>query len=314
MIGATDDVVLVREMAQLDGQVVALDPDDGTELWRWQSPAAQRAPGSFVGSDIVVLLTGDAGAVDLVGVDVMTGAERWRIAEQLTVLGSTDDVIAVERFSDVMGSEPVRGIDRGTGTELWVSDVAKLDMSGVYGGTGTSAIWQHSLIVPTDATSTALDMATGAVLWASSSLGTPLEADDVVIGARLPQGPSAAVTGVDPNNGDELWSHPGQPAYGGYVAVGDGIVVVSQRDAPGLIAYEQTSGAERWRTESANQAHRISGDKVISLWEEGLDARATIDGSVVWQLVEPFGSPYMNDVVANSTAAFTAINSLPWSD
>lgn len=314
MIGATDEVVLVREMLDFDGHVIALDPDDGTELWRVQSPPAQRPAGPVSGSGVVVVSTGDPEDAELVGVDAVTGVERWRAPERLTVLGSTGDVVAVERFSDGAGVEPVRGIDRETGTELWVADVAEFDMSGQYGGVVPSAIWGESLIVATETTATALDLSSGAVLWTTTALGTPLGADVVVVGGQPLDGPGASITAVDPATGEGAWVVPGRPAYGGYVAVGEGIVVVSDPEGTGLIAYEQATGAERWRDDSSLHAHAVAGDRVVSLWEGGLDARSVTDGSLQWQLTVPFGSPYMNNVTANSSAAFAAINSLPWTD
>lgn len=323
MIGATDDVVLVRESHQLGGHVIALDPDDGTELWRWQSPAAQRPPGSFTGSGTVVLLTGDHDDAELIGVDTLTGAERWRVPEHLTVLGSTDDVVAVERFSDAMGSEPIRGIDRETGTALWVADVAKLDTSGVYGAVGTSAIFRQLLIVPTGSTgsaveagtdlgATAIDLETGTVEWTSSDLGTPLGAGELVIGGGPLQGPEAMLHGVDPLTGRGAWSARGRTAYGGYIAVGDGVVVAN--GDVGLVAYEETTGIETWRAVDGFDPHAVADGKVVSLWEAALEARSTADGVVVWHLTEPFGSPFMNNLTTNSSTVFVAVNSLPWTD
>lgn len=311
MIGANDEVVVVREMHESDGYVIALDAGDGAELWRVQSPPAQRPAGPVAGSGVVVLLTGGQEDAELVGVDAVTGVERWRVPERFTVLGSSNRVIAVVRSSDPMAAEPVSGIDRETGAELWVSDVFIIEASG---GVESKAISGESLIVPTDPTATALDLTSGAVLWTSTALGTPIEADDVVIGGQPLDGPDAMITAVDPATGEGSWSAPGRPAYGGYIAVGEGVVVVSAAEGPGLIAYEQDTGDERWRSESYLHAHRVADGKVISLWEDGLDARSAIDGSVLWQLSLPFGSPYMNDAITNSSVAFVAINSLPWTD
>jgi outer membrane protein assembly factor BamB len=302
---------------------MALDPDDGKELWRFQSPAAQRSPGSVTGSGVVVLLTGDQDDAELVGVDALTGVERWRVPERLTVLGSTDDVVAVERFSDLAGSEPVRGIDRETGDELWVSDVGKNDMSGQYGAVGTSAVWHELLIVPggtagqaveygTDGVASAINLDTGAVEWTSADLGTPLAADTMVIGGGPLDGLNATIHGVDPLTGRGAWSAPGRTAYGGYIAAGDGIVVAD--GDMGLVAYDQATGTEKWHAADGFDPHGIANGKVISLWEAALEARSIADGAVAWQFIAPFGSPFMDNLTTNSTAVFVAINSLPWTD
>jgi hypothetical protein len=53
---------------------------------------------------------------------------------------------------------------------------------------------------------------------------------------------------------------------------------------------------------------------VVSLWEVGIDARSAADGSILWQVSEPFGSPFNNNLVAGGDAVFVAVNSLPWGD
>jgi outer membrane protein assembly factor BamB len=315
VVGATDAVVVVMEADQGAGEVFALDPDDGTELWRWEAPSVRRPPGSLTGSGVVVLLTGDREHAELVGVDALTGAERWRVAEPLEVLGSSEQVVAVERMSDVMGSEPIRGLDRATGIELWVSDVRQLDTSGVYGALESTAVWQDTLVVQTDRTATAVGLGTGTVRWSSTDVGTPIGADVAVIGAGPIDGPDATITATDPTTGEGIWTAPGRLAYGGYAAIGDGVVVVTDRDTgAGLVAYEQESGVERWRSDGHLQAHTVVGGTVVSLWEAGLDARATGDGTLLWQVSEPFGSPFMNNLAANTSTVFVAINSLPWND
>jgi outer membrane protein assembly factor BamB len=315
VMGATDEFVIVMESGA-DGTwaVFALDATDGAELWRWDAADARRPSGPVAGAGVVVFPTGTPEAPELVGVDARSGAERWRVPGPLAVLGSNEQVVAVERVSDLAGSEPVRGLDRTTGAELWVSEVRQLDRSGVMGGTQPTAVWQDTLIVPTGQTATAIDLTTGAVAWTSADAGTPYGADDVVIGAGPVQGPGATVTAVDVTSGASLWSGPGRLSYGQYVALGDGIVVAVSATGAGSIAYEQDSGAERWQVDSGTQPYAVVDGRVFSLWEQQLDARSADDGTVLWEQTEPFGSPWMRDLAATSSAVFVAVNSLPFGD
>ena len=62
-----------------------------------------------------------------------------------------------------------RGIDRTTGAELWVGATPLTDMSGGFVARAPVAVLGDVLVVPTDATVTALNMGTGATLWESPS-------------------------------------------------------------------------------------------------------------------------------------------------
>ncbi len=84
-----------------------------------------------------------------------------------------------------------------------------------------------------------------------------------------------------------------------------------------LIAYELSSGNERWRATQTShfaQPQLIDGTSLVMLWEGELSVLSTTDGATIWAATEPFGSPLMNSVGSNGDTVFVAINSRPWAD
>jgi outer membrane protein assembly factor BamB len=158
-------------------------------------------------------------------------------------------------------------------------------------------------------------MRTGAMLWEAPELDHLAAAGGTIVGRRV------EIEAIDAASGQELWSAPGRPSYGGFLAVGDGVIAVldlvgPDSGAPGLVAYELSSGIERWRATPtpAAEPQMIDGTSLVLLWEGELAVLSTTDGATVWSATEPFGSPLMNSVGSNGDSVFVAINSLPWAD
>jgi outer membrane protein assembly factor BamB len=175
-------------------------------------------------------------------------------------------------------------------------------------------VWDDTIAVPTSDTLTAVDMATGAILWTAAQTDHPEAADGVFVGATAAAGPSRSIRALDAATGDVLWEAPGQSSYGDLLAVGDGIVAVL--DGTEIVAYELRTGDERWRrpAEGPAQPQLIAGTTLISLWEATLVAMSTSDGSTLWTATEPLGSPLMNNVSALESALYIAVNSRQWGD
>jgi outer membrane protein assembly factor BamB len=339
VLGAGEDVVLIKESGPFDAsgsgsqQTIAYDAADGSERWRRATSAVWTPPGPIAGQGIVVLADQDAGA--LVGVDVATGEERWR-AEHRRVespdapVANSSTVAVVWNEDDSVGgpddTSRLRGIDRLTGDELWVSDFLLFDQSGNVIERSPAAVLDEVLAVPTgtvgeggvvgDATVTAIDMRTGATLWQAPPLDDPVAADGVVVGTRGSNGPAPSVTALDAASGQERWTAPGRASYGDLLAIGDGVLVVFAPDNPEVVAYELSSGTERWRVPLTLEIHpqRIDGTSLVLLWEGQLAVLSTTDGATLWSATEPFGSPLMNSVGSNGATVFVAINSRPWGD
>jgi len=155
------------------------------------------------------------------------------------------------------------------------------------------------------------------VRWTGPLVENPEAADGVVVAATpSEEGPQVSLDALDADTGDALWSAPGQPSYGDLLAMGDEALVVVDREARALVAYELASGEERWRTPpvGAAEPQLIDGIAVVLLWEGELGVVSSVDGSTTWSAREPLHSPLMNSVATNGTTLFVAVNSLPWGD
>lgn len=317
ILGVSDEVVLVSEAGDSpESQTVGLSAADGAE--RWRRPTTKGVGdiprGPVAGGGVVVRVT-DAGT-GLVGLDVLTGDEVWRVQGAVQVLGQ-NETVAVVADTVVTGGPPgVRGLDRATGAEVWSSEVRFGDSSGVGVARGPAAVWDDTIAVPTDRTLTALDMATGATRWTAVQTDHPEAADGVVVGATPAAGGARGIRALDAATGAVLWEAPGQSSYGDLLAVGDGIVAVTANDRPEIVGYELDTGNERWRIDATGlgQPQLIAGTTLVLLWEGTLSAVSTRDGSTLWTTDQPLGSPLMNSVGALGSSLVVAVNSRPWGD
>ena len=326
VVGASDDVVLVEESGDRGGAVtIALDVDDGSELWRMSTTdGLGRPPGPIASGGVAVLLTDVVGTPFVVGVDIDTGVERWQIDPGVSVIGQTEGIVVVSgapgRYSSAPPTGPpggLRGIDRATGEQRWVNDaVVFSDESGVGVARGAAAVIDTTIVVPTGRTSTAVDITTGVVLWSAPQLNHPVASDGVIVGIEPTLSAERGIRAIDATTGEDLWSAPGRESYGDLLAIGDGVIIVTVGDAGERVAYDLTTGAQRWRAPSTSfgEPQLVSGASLVTLWDGGLGAFSTQDGSQIWGLTEPLRSPLMSSVGINDSTVFVAVNSLPWSD
>jgi outer membrane protein assembly factor BamB len=311
VIGASDEVVLVEERGPTGRHTIAFAAADGSERWRRSTANTPTPPGPFDGQGIVVLA-----ADDLVGADAVTGEEKWRVASSDAPLAHGATVAVVWQAVEPGLSSRFRGIERATGDELWVSDTPLSDQSGIFVARSPAAVLGEVVVVPTGATITAIDMRTGAVLWQAPRLDHLAAADGVVVGIRGANGPAPSLAAIDAASGQQLWTAPGRPSYGGLLAAGDGVIAVLSPGGAGLVAYELASGDVRWLAVQTAyvEPQLISETSLVALWEGELAVVSTADGATIWSAREPFRSPLMNSVGSNGDSVFVAINSLPWRD
>ena len=94
------------------------------------------------------------------------------------------------------------------------------------------------------------------------------------------------------------------------------MLVILSPGGLGLVAYELSSGDQRWRAAQTAyiEPQLISGTSLVGLWEGEIAVASTTDGATIWSATEPFRSPLMNSVGSNGETVFVAINSLPWRD
>jgi outer membrane protein assembly factor BamB len=335
-VGASEDIVLIQESVSferarvLTWRTIAYDAANGSERWRRLTADTLTPPGPVDGQGIVVLADQDAGA--LVGVDVLTGEERWRVASRDVPLANSPTVAVVWNLAayeaDPGTPSGFRGMDRLTGDELWASDTLLpyptwlSDQTGYAGLRSPAMVLGEILAVPTGATVTAIDVQTGAILWQAPQLGHLGAADGVIVGTRGPVQPGNWITftALDAASGQERWTAPGRPpSPRSFLAAGDGVIIIfAPPDYPSdslvLIAYELSSGTERWRVTRIGDPQLISGTSLVMRLDNELAVLSTTDGATLWAAIEPFGSPRMDSVASNGDAVFVAINSLPYSD
>jgi outer membrane protein assembly factor BamB len=328
VLGASPDVVLVMQPNDSGADTIALDAESGEELWKMSTARGLGiAPGPVVGQGVAVIETAAEGPPFVMGVDIATGAERWRIDPGLSVIGQTDDVVVVTPTEPLLpqpspGSPlggpltgDMRGIDRATGAEIWTND---LFIQAGLGGTAfaTSAVSNNVIAVTTMDGLAGVDLTSGAVLWTAPQLDQPTASEGVFVGWEPSTGAAPSLRALDATTGAELWTAQGAATHGGPLAVGDGVVVVLDQSGKYLIAYDLVTGAERWRVErtSPGEPQLTVGQSTVLLWEADLGVLSTTDGSRTWSATEPLRSPLMNNAGANESTVFVAVNSLPWSD
>lgn len=251
--GAGDDIVYVESIASEPSNprqprdVIAVDAQTGTELWRITVPRQQLGwpPGPFDGGGVVVVQVDDDAGAPIVGVDARSGDTRWRV--DLTEVGAPDagtplpSVIAPLANTDdvVVVSVPdgLIGLDRRSGEARWSNDVYLLDESQVGVARGPAAVDGSTVIIP------------AASELVSGVLGCPTPSCPSSPPVTIPVGPSALVA-VDATTGATLWEggrldHP--VAADGYVV---GYVRSAGRLSSGpdsqVIVVDAATGEQLW--------------------------------------------------------------------
>lgn len=215
VIGTSGDIVLIEERGPSGQRTIAFAAVDGSERWRRSTVTTPTPPGPVDGQGIVVLATDDQGAPALVGVDAVTGEERWRVASSEAPLANSTTVSVVWDAVQVGDSSRFRGIDRVTGDELWVSDIPLSDQSGIMVARSPAAVLGEVLVVLSGTTVSAIDLRTGAMLWRAPQLDHLAAADAMIVGIRGTNGPAPSVAAIAAASGQQLWTAPGRPSYGG---------------------------------------------------------------------------------------------------
>ena len=323
-VGASEDVLVVWESKERGGvDTVALSTTDGRELWRRSTAPSSSFAGDLAGGSVVPVLTDEEGDPFVIGIELASGAEAWRLAPGTLVLAVDNGVVVVATGAQgsMVGGDPsatpaVQGIDRATGAVVWTTSLRVDDQSGVGVQRGAAAVTDGVLAVPTGAAVTGIDLASGDVLWTSDQLDHPTGADGVFVGTP---GNQRGLRAIDARRGATLWeSDTVAVSYGDLLAVGGGVLVAQDNTttSQSTVGIDLRSGDERWRTPVAvhGDPQLTAGDLAVLLWEGTLGVIATDDGTVAWAGTEPFNSSFMSGATANSATLFVSINSLPWGD
>jgi eukaryotic-like serine/threonine-protein kinase len=195
-----------------DGGLYALDSENGSVRWKYQTGGRIRATPAL--HDGVVYVGSGDGYFH--AVDAASGERVWRFATEGVDLHGADF-----------------GFDR-----TQITGSANVTDGAVYFGSRDARLY-------------ALDRQSGRELWRVEEpsawvIATPVVTPDVIYSARSS---SAQVRAVDRASGDELWQRAANsPVFASPVIVGNRLYIASE--AGTLYAFDRTSGRELWAMEA----------------------------------------------------------------
>lgn len=267
-VGTTPAVVDGRVfVADLDGIVYALDADDGTELWRFETADTIWSASPTVVGDVVYVSSTDG---NLYALDTATGRGGWRFPKLRNVLSSPTyvdlDQPGPTIFVSGEGPGP-RGmlfaVDATDGSERWRFEI------GAEPSAAPAVVDGTVYVGGGEATTFALDAADGTERWTYQE---PEDRRSGFNGAHAMDSPPAVSEGtvfigstsggmyaLDSATGSEQWnvqtdggitSSPGilRPSADGEDAFGSTVYVSST--AGTVYAFDATDGTERWTVET----------------------------------------------------------------
>ncbi|HEY7627966.1 MAG TPA: PQQ-binding-like beta-propeller repeat protein [Ilumatobacteraceae bacterium] len=307
-------------------ELIAVDAHTGTELWRvahtWSQ--LQWPLGSFTGAGIIVLPVKAESGDTLVGLDAGTGEVRWQIAADDNPTGAVP-VANTDHIVVVAGSfgAGVRGLDRTTGAQMWVTDLQVVDESGVMTFRGATAVDGDLVVVPTGATMVALDANTGDTRWEGPRLDHPVAAHGYVIGGVPGRGsprPDSQSRVLNATTGDEVITLDGYQSYGELWAISPDVVFLSDigdgSSPANNVAYELPTGTERWRQPPTfGEPQQVVDGNVIVRWRTSVAMLSGTDGSTLWTLASPAESTGgIGNVDVAGAIVFVTFDALPPGD
>ena len=290
-------------------------PDEGMGLEVvWSRPLGSGYSGLSIAENRLVTFFTDGKSDLLVALEATTGEELWRhriSAMTPGIDGAHDGPLS----TPIVHGETVFGLGAGgeffavrlkDGQEVWrrslVEEVGAARPH--FGFTTTPLVFEDSLLVLTGGTEeravTAFDQATGAVRWSrvqgridyqSPTLADLAGKKQLVITYR------GGAAGLDPKNGDVLWSHPfeGNGSASPLVLDGDRFLLTSHHGATLFHLEKQASSfvvEEVWTNQS------FKGNVATAVYHEGFlysfdgDFLACVraeDGERVWKSRPPGG-------------------------
>jgi len=297
----TDDEVLIGigkprdEAVSAKHALVALDLDDGAELWHtklsWRPDADEKG-----------WLTGGSGAVYLAradlritAFDIATGTRRWSIRTPGHTYGAP---FHYQGLVYVGTDTALLALDAFNGKERWAADTGGRRIAspqGVSAGNVVSRLKQRG---PSSSVAAA-DPATGTATWINDSYGQIVVGSDVVVGYRRAEADDSLphVQIWDGGDGRTLAEVDGSEARNRRsVAFADSAVflgVTATEEAPGhLIAVDLTNGRAAWDIDLPAPPAESAADEaavyVIANTTEaprgGLHAVGRESGDILWTL------------------------------
>ncbi|MBK8900749.1 MAG: PQQ-binding-like beta-propeller repeat protein [Anaerolineaceae bacterium] len=250
----------VAYVATADNQLLALDAESGTELWRFNTRFSIWAQPTYYEGTLFV------SSLDrhLYAVNAADGSEKWAV--ELSGAMSAQPVVNPDENLVYAASydREVHALDIDTGEEVWsvlasdwVWSAPALADGALYFGDSSGNVF-------------AVDAASGELLWQSgvhtmnvvagatqnppaqikgAIQASPVVHDGVVYVASLgnEQSEEGLLVALDALNGEELWqATTPAPLFSTPVVAGDTLVVAMQSEAGILQAYELETGDLDW--------------------------------------------------------------------
>ena len=276
--------------AEAGGDVYALDPASGKELWRSRTKARVISGPSVVG-DLVLVGTLDAEVIALKRAD---GSPRWRARASSEVLAppAGDGDVVVARSVDGRAF----GLSAKDGSRLWSFDRTEPNLT--LRGLSAPLVDGNTVLLGMDnGRLAAIRLNDGQPVWeqpiSAPSGRTELERLTDIDAALLPSDDGVLVASyggdvalIEPGSGESRWRRAIR-SYAG-LAVGAGNAYVS--DADGVIwGLDLATGAAAWKHESL-QYRRLSppaffaGHVVVADFEGYLHVLDPKDGALVGRI------------------------------
>jgi outer membrane protein assembly factor BamB len=234
--------------ASVNGNVVALDPANGRQVWR-NKLGIDLSAGPGVGGGLVVVVTADGYVVALSAED---GSERWRAyisGESLATPLVHEEYVVVQTVDNKL-----KALSAFDGTERWALEQSTPALT-MRGTTSPVQVGQTVVTGFDNGRVMAINLSTGDVEW-DSMLAPPsgrsdldrlsdIDGDIAVVGQDIyASGYQGRIAALASESGQVLWARE-LSTYVGVTADWNNVYSTLQNGE--LIALSRTGGAEIWR-------------------------------------------------------------------
>ena len=210
--------------------MVALDRETGETLW---TAEVETAWPPAISGDLLLVAAG----AEIVALDALTGAHRWRSAIPQAAIGSM--IAWGTQLFVPLGGGAIAAFNVIDGTTAWTS---RLD--GVAGGLHLAADTRAVYVSSSDGHVAALSLADGGTVWHRTLEGTltppALARDRVIVGSS-----NNRFYALDPRTGDQewRWDEPADPV--GAAADLDVVFLTGLENT--IRAVDRGNGNQKWR-------------------------------------------------------------------
>jgi outer membrane protein assembly factor BamB len=265
----TGPTVLVLTLTSLTG----LDSATGRKLWQSSTFSSSTAQDIAVVQGVVYLSTRD----DIVGIDVATGHQRWRLAGKQGIVfnsvgGVRDGALYATVYDQRTQRREVWSVDLASGATRWTTPCPSDDDTLLSVPASGPMVFVHG---PDGRGFTALDTTrNGASAWSrstdSAAISSVVVADKLILAA----GSDQSVAALDPVTGAAVWQTP---------PLGD------QSSAPEFLQVFSPGGDTYYAWDGAGLSAYRTGKDATRLWRAAvkasdgmLNAEVVFDGSALY--------------------------------